>query len=565
MPGWSANNASFRTRTNVGSLTPTDGSRQAWMNEGTHGYQDTGHVIIAGTTYTLTVDFGADQNNFPDTDGVSLRLYGSDLGFDDPLAATETIGPATTQWLIDQTVSLLVTPEMATGQTLGIYLGVSSGSQVEWDNVRVTASTPSGEDTTAPIITGKLPADDATGVAANANIEATFSEPVQLGASGNITLDHLSGGTDVVIDVTAHGGQLSVAGNVLTINPASDLEAGVGYAVLIDAGAVTDNAGTPNPFAGISDTTTWNFTTVVPDTTDPDLSSLSPADNATGVSVSTDLVITFNEDVQKGTGDIVITETGGSTFETIPVGDARVAVSGAVVTIDPDGTFDHDTAYHVELASGVIEDLANNDFPGISGSTSWNFTTAGAPTGGAVTVPNFSFEEADIGGQTTGIPTGWSRDGPSGGMADRAQSTEGDQHIWANGPSANGPTTFHITLNETIAEGATYTLTVDVFQTDNFTGSQADIQLFGSDDGFETPLAEVTGVAPPQNGTLFDQSVMFTASAAEATGQTLGIALVGSAGTQVRFDNVRLTASVPPPSNNFASWIGGFGLDPADQ
>ncbi|MDG1069972.1 MAG: Ig-like domain-containing protein [Akkermansiaceae bacterium] len=565
VPGWSANTGNFRTRTSIGTLSPTDGVRQAWMSDGTYGYQDTGHIIVAGATYTLTVDFGADQNNFPDLEGVSLRLYGSDLGFDTPLAATETIGPATTQWLHDQTVSVLVTPAMATGQTLGIYLGVSSGTQAEWDNVRLVSSTPSGEDTTAPILTGKVPVDGATGVAANTNIEATFSEAVQLGASGNITLDHLSGGVDVVIDVAAHGGQLSVAGHVLTIDPGTDLAAGVDYAFLFEAGAVTDLAGTPNAFAGISDTTTWNFATVAPDVTDPDISSLSPTDDATGVAVSADFVITFDEDVQKGSGDIVITETGGSIFETIPVGDVRVSVSGAMVTINPDGTLANDTAYHVGIASGVIEDLANNDFPGLTGSTAWNFTTATAPTGGPITVSNFSFEEADIGGQQVQVPTGWSRDGANGGMADRAESTEDDQHIWANGPSAGGPTTFHITLGEEITEGVSYTLTVDVFQTDNFTGSEATIRLFGSDAGFATALAEVAGIAPPQNGTLFNQTVMFTASAGEATGQTLGIALVGSGGIQARFDNVRLTASAPPPTNTFVNWIAGFELDPAEK
>lgn len=240
-------------------------------------------------------------------------------------------------------------------------------------------------------------------------------------------------------------------------------------------------------------------------------------------------------------------------------------MGGVMVTINPDGTLANDTAYHVGIASGVIEDLANNDFPGLTGSTAWNFTTATAPTGGPITVSNFSFEEADIGGQQVQVPTGWSRDGANGGMADRAESTEDDQHIWANGPSAGGPTTFHITLGEEITEGVSYTLTVDVFQTDNFTGSEATIRLFGSDAGFATALAEVAGIAPPQNGTLFNQTVMFTASAGEATGQTLGIPLVGSGGIQARFDNVRLTASAPPPTNTFVNWIDGFELDPAEK
>ncbi|MCH1508704.1 MAG: hypothetical protein L7T84_05835, partial [Akkermansiaceae bacterium] len=42
-------------------------------------------------------------------------------------------------WLTDQTVSFTATAAQATGQTLGIYLEVTSGTQVEWDNVRLNA------------------------------------------------------------------------------------------------------------------------------------------------------------------------------------------------------------------------------------------------------------------------------------------------------------------------------------------------------------------------------------------------------------------------------------------
>ena len=66
---------------------------------------------------------------------------------------------------------------------------------------------------------------------------------------------------------------------------------------------------------------------------------MSPEDDETGVAVETDLTITFDEDVQKGAGNIVITETGGSAFDTIPVTDARVSVVGAVVTIYKDRSF----------------------------------------------------------------------------------------------------------------------------------------------------------------------------------------------------------------------------------
>ena len=56
--------------------------------------------------------------------------------------------------------------------------------------------------------------------------------------------------------------------------------------------------------------------------------SLVPADDSGNAAVEGNLVIIFDENVQKGTaGNIVITQTGGATFETIPVTDVRVSVT----------------------------------------------------------------------------------------------------------------------------------------------------------------------------------------------------------------------------------------------
>ena len=178
------------------------------------------------------------------------------------------------------------------------------------------------------------------------------------------------------------------------------------------------------------------------------------------------------------------------------------------------------------------------------------------------------FEDPDIAGQpSTATPTGWSESGAANasGMADRPESTEGDQHVWLNGPSASGPTTFFITLGEVVTAGTKYDLTVDVGQTDNFTGSTGTIRLYGSDAGFGTALAELSGIAPPQNGFLNDVLLSYTATPADATGQTLGIALIGSGGIQVRYDDLRLSAtaassSAPEPSTLILAALGFVGL-----
>ena len=108
------------------------------------------------------------------------------------------------------------------------------------------------------------------------------------------------------------------------------------------------------------------------------LTPFAPADGSIGVTAGTNLVTTFNENVAKGTGNIMIVETGVGTFEFIPVTSGQVSVSGAVVTINPSGTLDSGTAYHVLVDPTAITDTSGNSFVGISGSTTWNFATVGA-------------------------------------------------------------------------------------------------------------------------------------------------------------------------------------------
>ncbi|TAH26658.1 MAG: peptidase S8, partial [Oscillatoriales cyanobacterium] len=94
-----------------------------------------------------------------------------------------------------------------------------------------------------------------------------------------------------------------------------DLVNGTDYYVEIAAGAIKDLAG--NNYAGTTGPTTWNFTTVA-DTTPPTAATFTPADNATAVAVTANLVVTLSEAVQKGTGNIVIKKVSdNSVVETI--------------------------------------------------------------------------------------------------------------------------------------------------------------------------------------------------------------------------------------------------------
>lgn len=145
-----------------------------------------------------------------------------------------------------------------------------------------------------------------------------------------------------------------------------------------DADALQDIAG--NDAATVAAYAVSNLTPV-PDTTAPTLTGSTPADGSSGVALDAVLQLNFSETVRKGSGDIVIRKAAdNAVFETLAVGSDRVVVDAGQVTLDPAGRFALGTDYSVEIAAGVFEDAAGNDYAGLSGADALNFTShAGTP------------------------------------------------------------------------------------------------------------------------------------------------------------------------------------------
>lgn len=115
----------------------------------------------------------------------------------------------------------------------------------------------------------------------------------------------------------------------------------------------------------------------------PSLSSSTPADNATGVVVGNNLVLTFSEAIVLGTGDIVLKKTiGNVVVETFNVatgiGSAggTVTASGAGVTINPFADLTGGTEYYVTVAATAVKDTTGNSYAGITSTTALSFFTA---------------------------------------------------------------------------------------------------------------------------------------------------------------------------------------------
>ena len=226
-----------------------------------------------------------------------------------------------------------------------------------------------------PQLASSTPADNATGVAADTNITLTFSKGVQAGV-GAIKLYKAD---NTLVQTFNIASQATFLGNAVRVNPSSNLDSLQSYYVKVDATAIDDTDG--NSFPGISDNTTLNFT--VADVAAPTLSSSSPADNATGVAVSANIVLTFNENVVAGSGNITLKKSSdNSTVQAMPIDGGNVTISGNTVTINPTANLDSSEGYYLQIAATALDDASGNSYAGISNTTSLNFTAADiiAPT-----------------------------------------------------------------------------------------------------------------------------------------------------------------------------------------
>jgi hypothetical protein len=120
-------------------------------------------------------------------------------------------------------------------------------------------------------------------------------------------------------------------------------------------------------------------TAVAPDLTGPMVLTLSPADDSIDGSVTDKLVVTFDEPVVTGTGNITINNLSDLTQTVIPVADAQISISGAILTIDPTTDLIAEKNYAVQIDATAIDDISGNNFAGIADDTTWNFTIPAAP------------------------------------------------------------------------------------------------------------------------------------------------------------------------------------------
>jgi len=108
--------------------------------------------------------------------------------------------------------------------------------------------------------------------------------------------------------------------------------------------------------------------------------AFSPGIGATDIAPYTDIVVTFDQLVEKGTGDITLRDgsAGGTILQTIGVTSTSVTISGSVVTIDPPNNLPTTTNVFVVVDAGAFTNI-NIDTDNAIINT-YSFTTQTIPS-----------------------------------------------------------------------------------------------------------------------------------------------------------------------------------------
>ena len=124
----------------------------------------------------------------------------------------------------------------------------------------------------------------------------------------------------------------------------------------------------------------------------PQVLSFSPTDNASSVSQSTNIVITFSANVSKGSGNITLRDgsASGTVIETIAVSSGNVTLSGGAVTINPSSDLPSGKNVYVVVPAGAFtSDAFGSDSAAINDynfSTGVIFPTSFSPADGSTDV-----------------------------------------------------------------------------------------------------------------------------------------------------------------------------------
>ncbi|MBI3986423.1 MAG: Ig-like domain-containing protein, partial [Lentisphaerae bacterium] len=237
---------------------------------------------------------------------------------------------------------------------------------------------------TAPVVwdVTSTNVDRAYGLGQYVDVRVTFSEDVTVAGgapvltlatagSSNAVCNYFSGspGLTLIFPYTVTTGQLSAD---LTYTGATALV--LGAATIQDSGARNAVLTLPAPGAGGSLDGNKN---IVVDGVAPTLFALNPLNGAIQVPLANPLMLTLDEPVTNGTGNIEIRRRAdNSLFQNVSVASTNVfCTDGNSNVVISHSIFISTTEYYIVVSNINLHDAGSNFFGGFSGFATWDFTT----------------------------------------------------------------------------------------------------------------------------------------------------------------------------------------------
>jgi hypothetical protein len=187
--------------------------------------------------------------------------------------------------------------------------------------------------------------------------------------TSSITLDGITNVINVGTGLTLSSSGI-VAGVITATSFSGDgsglTGVGVGTEDSINTtGIITASAVSANEFIGTGDKLIFS----------PTITFFSPADGSTGVTLDTNIVLTFDQPIYAGVGSIFLRNSSGigTIIEAIGIGStSQITINNQTLTINPSGFLPSITDVYVVLPQGVIKNAVGG---GIASLSSYNFTT----------------------------------------------------------------------------------------------------------------------------------------------------------------------------------------------
>ena len=210
-------------------------------------------------------------------------------------------------------------------------------------------------DTVPPVVTSTAPAAAAADVQVGATVEATFARPVN---AGSVALSLKTSGGQSVAGATAYDATTRKA----TFTPTSPLDGGTTFTATVTAKSSDGVA--------MADAKVWSFATV--DTAPAGVGTTTPADQATGIAVTSPVAATFDKAITQSTLAFSVKTAAGASV----TGATTYSTADRKATFTPSASFAGSTKYSVSVSASSATGVA------MTSPKTWSFTTAdiSAPT-----------------------------------------------------------------------------------------------------------------------------------------------------------------------------------------